>query len=85
MPGYALQWSSDGCTEHPQHGHLPIRMVQGCLMVSETCELEQEGRRKAHVRIIMACEVMVCLDVKRSFTSLTSVGGRSTMLQTSGR
>ena len=49
--GYTLRWNSNECRiEHPRHGCLPIKMIQGCPMVSETwgqrlmAELEQEGR-----------------------------------------
>ena len=63
--GYVLKWDEDGCKiTHPRHGRIPLRMVQGCPMVDSTwgqrlmAELEKDGRRRAHVRMIMACGML---------------------------
>ena len=63
--GHVLKWDNGGCSiSHPRHGLLPVQMAQGCPMVNATWgkrlmdELEGDGRRKAYVRMIMACGMM---------------------------
>ena len=77
--GYALRWNVDGCRiEHPKHGCLPIRMVQGCPMVGPEWgkrlmeEMENEGMRRAHVRKIMECGVMAESGYEKSLAELRS-------------
>ena len=59
--GYMVRWGRQGREiSHIKHGSLPVQMIQGCPTLDAELgeqllkELEEEGRRKAKIRSIMA-------------------------------
>ena len=76
---YVLRWDAGGCNlEHPKHGVVPLRMMQGCPTVDAEwgqrmmLEAENEGRRRAHVRSVVACGLLAESQYEKDLAELKS-------------
>ena len=63
--GYTVVWTRDQCRiEHSKMGQLPVKLIQGCPTVDNTCgqrllqEIEQAERRRARIRAVL-CDGIV--------------------------